>query len=171
MSMPAIIFSSSALMCGEPPGLVEPKFSLPGLARASLSSSPKFFAGRSGCTVITFGVLPITVTGGEVLDRIVRRSRDRRNDAVRADRAEHERVAVGRGLGDRLRADGAARSGPVLDEKRLAMLSVRRAALSRARMSLVPPGGYGTMMRTALFGYCASAEVASSANRALRQRQ
>src|SRR5688572_25912996 len=67
ISTPAIIFSSSALMWGDPPGLVEPKFNLPGLARASLSSSPKFFAGRSGWTVMTFGVLPITVTGAKSL--------------------------------------------------------------------------------------------------------
>jgi len=34
MSTPVIILRSSALMCGVPPGLVEPKFSLPGLALA-----------------------------------------------------------------------------------------------------------------------------------------
>src|SRR6185503_12227826 len=46
------------------------------------------------------------------------------------------------------------------------MLSVRRAAVSRARMSVVPPGGYGTTIRTGLLGYWASAGAAAAASSA-----
>ena len=65
MSTPAIILSSSALMCGEPPGLVEPKLILPGCALASASSSPSVLAGTLGCTTTMLGVLATTVTGAK----------------------------------------------------------------------------------------------------------
>ena len=50
-------------MCGEPPWLVLPKFRLPGLARASASSSASVRAGRSLLTSSTFGVPATSVTG------------------------------------------------------------------------------------------------------------
>jgi hypothetical protein len=52
-------------MGGDPPVLVEPKLREPGFARASASSSNSVFAGISGVTVMTFGVLATTVTGAK----------------------------------------------------------------------------------------------------------
>jgi len=43
-------------------------------------------------------------------------------DGERADRALAERVAVGRGLGDRVDADGERAAGTVVDDDRLAEL-------------------------------------------------
>ncbi len=65
MSMFAMVLNSSPAMCGDPPGLVEPKFSVPGFARASASSSCRFFAGTDGCTVSTLGVFPTMVIGAK----------------------------------------------------------------------------------------------------------
>ena len=57
----------------------------------------------------------------EILDVVVRHLRvQARVDRVRAHGAHFQRVAVGRGLGDQLRADVAAGAGPVVDDDRLA---------------------------------------------------
>ena len=59
----------------------------------------------------------------EVLARIVWLVRhQRRVDRLRSDRGGEPRVAVGRRLRDRVRADDAAAAGPVLDHERLAEL-------------------------------------------------
>ena len=55
----------------------------------------------------------------EILDRVVGQLAHRRIGAVRADVADHQRVAVGRGARDRERADDAAAAALVLDDDRL----------------------------------------------------
>src|SRR5215510_6000091 len=59
--------------------------------------------------------------GRKILDRIVRKVRaETRGNRVRARRGNADRVAVGRRLGDRIRADIAAGTGTILDHNLLA---------------------------------------------------
>ena len=69
-----------------------------------------------------------------------------------AGRRHQQRVAVGRGLGDRTRAGVAAGAGAVLDHDRLAE-RFRHLVADRARQHIGdPPAGNGAIIRTGRFG-------------------
>ena len=65
---------------------------------------------------------------------------------------EQQRVAVGRGVGDRRRAGGAAGAAAVLDHDRLPERFAQRSRISRAMASVEAPGGNGTTMVIGRFG-------------------
>jgi len=84
----------------------------------------------------------------EILRRIVGQALVER-DVDRECRAgaEHDRVAVGRRLGDRVRPDHRAGAGPVLDHDRLAE-TLRQPRRQRARQHIEPAaGGVGNHQR------------------------
>ena len=84
-------------------------------------NSLRFFAGKSLRVTSTSGVSAISATGAKSFDGVVERLLvERLVVRVGADRAEHERVAVGRGLGDAVRAGHAAGAADVLDHHLLA---------------------------------------------------
>ncbi len=92
--------------------------------------------------------------GGEVLHGIIGQAFENgRVDAVRVDGREHQRLPIWRCARDRLGADCPAGARLVLDDEVAPDCSVSRVATRRATKSVVPPGGYGTMMRTVRVGY------------------
>ena len=57
----------------------------------------------------------------EILDRVERHNGQQTDvDGMRTDVADHQRVAIRRRLGDNVRADVSACSGPIVDDDRLA---------------------------------------------------
>src|SRR6266568_898056 len=94
---PAMELNSSPARCAGVPWPEEAKLISPGLALASAISSFTVRARSDGWTTSTLGVEAASVTG------------------ARSGRAHQHRVSVGRGLGDDVGADIAARAGPVVD--------------------------------------------------------
>ena len=138
------------------------KLSLPGSFLARSMTSLRVFAGTSGCEIRNSGAEPsrvmpaksFTGSNGSVLA-------DQAGDGV-AVGGDHQRVAVGRRLGDR---GGAGETGPVLDDRPAGPSAVPiSSAKMRARMSVTQPAPNGTTMVTRWVGQlCADAGVASPA--------
>ena len=107
--------------------------------------------GNAGFTTSTLVPRPSIDTGVNDFNRVVRQLGDRLVHGVR-ERREQQRIAVGRRARDDLGADDAARAAAVVDDDLLAERGVRRALKNRAMMSLPPPAGNATMMRTGRVG-------------------
>ena len=89
----------------------------------------------------------------EVLHRVVGDLLvERRIDRHRGARRHQQRVAVGRGLGDRVDPDLLAGAGPVLDHERLADPLLPYLRAMRASRSVEPAGVNGTITVTFLVG-------------------
>ena len=94
----------------------------------------------------------------EILDRIIGQvAAEADRDCVRARGGDPDRRAVGRGLGDRIGADIAARAGAVLDHDLLAETAGELLPMMRAMMSVLLPAGKGTTMRMGRSGRATSA--------------
>ena len=106
-----------------------------------------------GLTMIS-GKFAIMRQRDEALGRMIGELRiDRRRDRHHAARADEQRVAVGRLVGDELGRDAPARRRPVLDHELLAEESPPACCRhSRAKMSLPPPAANGTITRIGLLG-------------------
>ena len=131
---------------------------------ASAISSFRFFAGSEGCATRISVASPSLVTGAKsssVSNGIF--GEHVRVDHHRAVEAEQQRVAVGRGLRDRLRADVAARARPVLDDHRLA--EARAERLGHHARAVV-----GDAARRERHDRCAAASAASPARSRWRRR-
>ncbi len=115
----------------------EEKLSLPGSFFASSITSLTVLTGVPGKAIRNSGAEPKPGDAGKVLHRIERRvlgHEPRHGVAVRGD---HQRVAVGRGLGD---ARGAGEARPILDDDLLAPFrwSSRRQRCGRGCRSRNP---------------------------------
>ncbi len=108
-------------MCGVVPTPPEPKFIVPFLALASAIRSLIDLIGELALTTATSGEMPIIARPvsslvGIELEFLVERRRDRERGLA----ADHDGVAVGGCLGDRVRGDQSAGAGAVLDHEGLA---------------------------------------------------
>ena len=110
ISTPAIDLNSSPDRCCDVPLPLDANVYLPGLAFISAISSATVFGGNVVVDDQHVRYPRDERDRHEVLDRVVGQVRvQRRVDRVGADRATHDRVAVGRRLGGEIRADAAAR--------------------------------------------------------------
>ena len=120
MSRSAATLSCSIARCVSVPGPDEPYESLPGFALTYATNSlqrPHRQRRRHDQDVRRAADHR---DRREVLDRVVGKLAHRRIGAVRADVADHQRVAVGRGARGGERCDDAAAAALVLDDDRLA---------------------------------------------------
>ena len=97
---------------------------MPGSFLAIAITSAIVLAGNDGCASSATGIEATSPIGAKSLrGSIAGMGVEARIDRDRAGVAEQQRVAVGRGLGDRAGADGAAGAGPVVDDELLAARS------------------------------------------------
>ena len=85
---------------------------------------------------------------GEIAHRVVRDFHDIGVDHKLGHCTDEQGVAVGRGLRRQFSADGAARTGAVVDDDLLAELFAEFWPMTRAIKSTDPPGAQATTKRT-----------------------
>ena len=106
---------------------LEAKVSSPGFALASAISSRTELAGTEGLITSRIVALPTSVTGTKSRAGLYGSFAEQAGrDGMGAAGSEQHGVAVGRRLGDGVRAESAAGAAPVLDDERL--LQALRAA-------------------------------------------
>ena len=152
MSSRPIALKSSSARWVAPPAPAEAPFSLPGRARASASSSITVFAGRSGRTTSSIGLMPT----GATATKSVRISYGMLRLSAGATVVEPLDASMNTepsgALGSEAGRDLAIGAGLVLDHDGAPSRSPMPGAIRRVSRSLGPPGGKPTMKRSGRSG-------------------